>query len=313
MATYTTLDRTIIEKLLENYDVGNVVNCTPLAGGKANSSIVITTERGRFVLSVCDEKNSDEITSLTSILEYLHEHDFPATRIIRTLSARPLIEYDRKPVYLKEYIEGTVIEPLTASMVYQVGVCLARLHSIPPHPDLLDYFSYGVESFHEVIEMEPPNNYSAWLRARSGAINKGCEGNLPRGFIHGDLFADNMLFSGGNLVAFLDFEEACNYFLLFDLGMCATGCCTIDGRFSQELAASLMSGYQSMRKLTPLEQQLLQLHIEYGAVATSFWRYRQYNIRYPNDGHPTLYKEMSGLAEQIRDIPHDVFLQKVFG
>ncbi|MFW2368577.1 MAG: homoserine kinase [Desulforhopalus sp.] len=313
MATYTTLDRKTVEELLEHYDVGDIVHFTPMEGGKANSSIVVTTKRGRFVLSVCDEKNSAEIGSLTSILEYLYKHDFPTTRIIRTRSTESLIEYDGKPVYLKEYIEGTVKEPLSSPMVQQVGACLARLHQIPPHADLLDFFSYGIESFDEVVDLKPPNDFSTWLATKAGFIKKGCGEDLPRGFIHGDLFSDNMLFSKDTLVAILDFEEACNYFLIFDIGMCAAGCCTVDGRFSQDLAAALISGYQSMRMLTPPEQQFLQLHIEYGAVATSFWRYRQYNIRYPNLGCRTLYKEMSELADQVRAIPQEVFFRNIFG
>ena len=188
MATYTTLDSSIVENLLEHYNIGELQRHTPLAGGKANSSSVITTERGQFVLSVCDEKNSNEIGSLTAILEYLHEHDFPTTRIVRTKSARPFIKYEGKPVYLKEYIEGTVKEVLTPSMIFQVGSCLARLHNIPPHGDLLGFFSYGVESFKEVVDVEPPNEFSTWLRSRTGAIEQGCEDDLPRGFIHGDLF-----------------------------------------------------------------------------------------------------------------------------
>lgn len=313
MATYTTLDRRTIDTLLENYDVGSVVRFTPLAGGKANSSIIITTRRGRFVLSVCDEKNSDEIEKLTSLLEYLQDYNFPSTRIIRTRSGRQQIEYRGKPVYLKEYIEGRVAEPLSPSMACQTGTWLARLHAIPPHPELSGHFSYGIESFREVLEMQPTNDYSAWLSARAEYIGGGCVEGLPRGFIHGDLFADNMLFTANTLVAILDFEEACNYFLLFDLGMCAAGCCTVDGHFSQELAAALVSGYQAGRKLTPLEQQHFQLHIEYAAAATSFWRYRQYNIRYPKVNNSMLYQEMSHLAEEVRSIPRDVFRQNVFG
>lgn len=181
MATYTTLDRNTIENLLEHYDIGHLVHCESLAGGKANSSNVITTDRGQFVLSVCDEKNSDEIGSLTAILEYLHEHDFPTTRIVRTQSERPLIEYEGKPVYVKEYIEGLVREQLTPEMIYQVGSCLARLHTIPPHKDLPDLFSYGVESFKEVVEIEPPNEFSSWLASRAETIKNGCEDDLPKG------------------------------------------------------------------------------------------------------------------------------------
>lgn len=313
MATYTTLDRYQIERLLKNYDVGPLLHFEALSGGKANSSIIISSGKGRFVLSVCDEKESGEIDSLTAILEYLDEHDFPTTRIVRTVSGRSMVALGDKPVYLKEYIEGRVETEFSPSMVHQVGMVLARLHEVPTHHKLPQEFAYGIEAFDEIVCGESRGGYPEWLLEKKELIKGACSEDLPRGFVHGDLFSDNILFMDNKLVAVLDFEEACIYFLLFDLGMCVTGCCTVNGRFSLDLAAELIHGYQSVRKLQPLEQQLLQLHIEYGAVATSFWRYRQYNQRYPEAGQSMLYKEMTVLAEEVHDIPEGKFIKKIFG
>ena len=190
MATYTTLDRPEIEKLMRNYDVGALLHFEPLAGGKANSSIIISTGKGRFVLSVCDEKESVEIDNLTSILEYLDDHNFPTTRIVRTTSGLPMIMLGDKPVYLKEFIEGGVESEFSPSMACQVGAVLARLHGIPIYRKLPQTFAYGIEAFGEVLDADIPGEYPGWLRQRMDFIKGGCLENLPKGFIHGDLFSE---------------------------------------------------------------------------------------------------------------------------
>ena len=49
---------------------------------------------------------------------------------------------------------------------------------------------------------------------------------LPGGLIHGDVFPDNTLFrAGGELVALLDFQDAGEDALLFDLAMTIHGFC----------------------------------------------------------------------------------------
>ena len=42
--------------------------------------------------------------------------------------------------------------------------------------------------------------------------------------------------------------------------------------------------------------------MEYAAVAGAFWRFRQYNIRYPDKEKAGNYKELSGLADQMHEM-----------
>lgn len=311
MATYTTLSTETIRELLQNYDLGELQNSEILEGGQANSSCTIKTENGKYVLSVCDDKNEQEITLLTSTLDHLNNHGFRTSRLVKTTDGRGYISYQGKPVYVKEYIDGTVEESLSAEMFEQIGQGLAKLHKVPVFPQLPDVFSYGIQSFSEAMDRE--GEYPSWLREKAEQLARGINDELPRGFVHGDLFYDNILFDRGKLAAILDFEEACHYFLVFDIGMCIAGSCSQQNNFSIESAASLVKGYQSVRPLEKLEKEVLQLHIMYGAIATSFWRYRQFNITYPNVGKTETYKIMVKLAKQVENIPTIDFYQTMFG
>ena len=76
--------------------------------------------------------------------------------------------------------------------------------------------------------------------------------------------------------------------------------------------SALCEGYQKIRQLSVTEKSLLKRFIEYGATATAFWRYRQYNIRLPGIGKEKAYEEMMKLAIHIDSIPDSFFIKQVF-
>jgi len=311
MANYTVLTSQIIKRLLQKYDIGELFEFQIMDGGQANSSYIISTDQGKYVLSVCDEKSEKEIRLLTSTLVHLNSHGFRTSRLIETREAAGFIDYEGKSVYIKEYIEGQVEKTLSPEMLFQVGRELAELHKVPVPSNLPEIYSYGIERFTEVTSRN--DDFSIWLKDKTRQLQRCLNDDLPRGFVHGDLFYDNILFNDGKLTAVLDFEEVCNYFLLFDLGMCAAGSCSVEEKLSMDSTASLVEGYQSVRKLEKLEKELLQLHIIYGAVATSFWRFRQFNIVHPNIGKNHVHGEMVNLADNVNGISEIDFHQKVFG
>ena len=312
MANITVLTSQEIEDVLGRYNLGALLSCAPMDGGLANSSVKIVTQSGTYVLSVCDEKEMHEIERLCAVLEYLENHHFPTTRVVQTRNGESFIDYQEKPLYVKQYIAGEVVEKLNSLQLGEIGAALARLHEIPPYPGLHNKFSYGIECFDELKGRASADNYHRWLTSCRKRVEEARSEPLPRGFVHGDLFFDNMLFANGSLVALLDFEEACDYFSIFDLGMTAVGCCAPGGSFSLEMAAALVEGYQSRRRLEDKERRLLQLHIEYGAAATSFWRYRQYNIRNPDPQMKDHYLAMVEIAQQVQSIDNQEFMESMY-
>lgn len=312
MANYTKLSNNDINRLTSYYDMGSIIEVESLDGGLANSSVKIKTQNGIYTLSICDEKNMEEIECLTTVLRYLEKYDFPTTHVIKTKECQPVIEYAGKPVYVKRFIEGEVYRQLDSDMVYQLGEKLGLLHLIPPHRALATKFSYGIESFNEASSWPEKSDFGQWIKEKHIFLEGSMRRDLPKGFIHGDLFHDNCLFTKQKLVAILDFEEACFYYNLFDLGMCAIGSCSPDGLLSLELVKSLVSGYQNIRELDSIEKDQLQVFTEYPAIATSFWRYRQYHIRNPDKANAGRHLEMKSIADQVHSIPSESFFKAVF-
>ncbi|MBU0972795.1 MAG: homoserine kinase [Proteobacteria bacterium] len=306
MADYTHLTPEIIKELIREYDLGELVSMAPLDGGQANSSVKINTRAGAFTLSVCDEKNQEDIRNLTRVLTHLEAHKFPCTRLVTTRDATPFIHYDGKPVYVKAFIEGEVCPNLSPKMLVQVGTAMAKLHGLDPVPGMAGHFPYGLQSFDEIFDTSHP--YVDWLRGKKKFLETAIDPAMKKGVIHGDIFWDNLVFSHGRLTAVLDFEEACTYYTLFDMGMAAVGCCAPRGSLSMDRIKQLITGYQQVCPLTKPEKKQLKIFVEYAAVSASFWRFRQYNLRYFSSAKKDNYRELSILADQVHAMDAGCFL-----
>ncbi len=298
MADYTLLKNEDIETILKQYDLGDLNSATPLSGGQANSSYRLSTTRGRYTLSVCDEKTTEEVHTLTRVLTHLEVHNFPATRLVSPINNNKFITFNDRPVYIKQYLEGEVVRKIDGPMLEQVGDAIGQLHALPTPEYLPTAVVYGLDHFEEIRTADISHPFKGWLMDKKNWLESELDLTMVRGLIHGDIFWDNLLFDKGKLTALLDFEEVCQYFLLYDLGMAAVGCCSSEGSFNAEKITWLLKGYQKRHPMAVNEKAQFIPFLAYAATTTAFWRFRQYNLRYPDSNLAKSYKEMVALADQ---------------
>jgi Ser/Thr protein kinase RdoA (MazF antagonist) len=144
MATYTSVHETDLNRLLTRYDLGPLASIEALKGGQANSSFKLHTQRGVFVLSICDEKPFPKVVTLTNLLNLLEEKKFPTSRVVKTLDGGSVVELNGKPAFIKTFIPGDVPKQTNPTMIFQVGRCLGQLHRIPAPNDIPRQISYGL-------------------------------------------------------------------------------------------------------------------------------------------------------------------------
>jgi homoserine kinase type II len=265
MAIYTQLNQQDIQSLADNYDL-KIVEFSPLYVGNSNSSYILKTQQASYVLTVCDDKEFDEVFKMGQLLLFLEAHNMPCNRLISPVNSEILTTFATadgvKPVMLKAYIEGQVVEQLDETMLSQVGRQAARLNQIPSPDYLPTNHPYGRHFFPRVMGLKTDAKYESWLAEEIDYLEQHIAPNLPRGLIHGDLFYDNLLFdplSGmpGGFKAIIDFEEACHYHLIFELGMGILGACVNDITVDLDKARALVNGYQQVRPLTQIEKEKL--------------------------------------------------------
>lgn len=301
MADYTQLTPEELDHFLSKYDLVPPVSITPQEGGQANSSFRVSTGSGDLMLSVCDEKNKSEIDKLTRLLAHLRAHGFPTSTPVETRDHTYVHTFGAKPVYLKTFSPGQVTQEITPAMATGVGRAMARLHKIPAPNELPPRFCYGIQTFDEVIQRDITHPFREWLSRQKSFLDTHLDPTMDKALIHGDIYWDNLVFQGEELAAVLDFEEACFYFRLFDLAMCMVGCCARNGKFDRDLVRALVRGYETAFPLSDREKAQLTVFVVYAAAAGAFWRFRQYNIRYPLPDRQDDYKALAVLADQARN------------
>ncbi len=309
MALYAPLDRTALESLARRFGIAEVTSFSVMDGGLENTSYYIETSSAKYVLTLWDQKPLEQVTILAKLLVYLTDHGFPTSRVVVPPKEPVVILHDEKPVILKHYVDGEVAADLTGNLLARLGEELARLHESPAPSYIPQSFPYGRNHFPEVTCCALNHAYIGWLSEKNRYLQERIPQHLPKALIHGDVFFDNMIVKGDQLMAIIDFEEACHYYRNFDLGMVLVGACRDRHGISFEKAGRFIHGYQKETTLLSIEQDSLKVFSVYAAVATSFWRFRQYHLRRPEPRHYDKHVEMQTLADTISEYPDSRFTE----
>ncbi len=310
MAQYIKLQENEIIEVLRTYNLEQI-DYEPIEEGAGNTSYLVRTTQGEYVLTIFEIENI-RIVNLCKLLNMLEEHMFSTTRIEKMANGNEITNIGGKSAMLKPVIAGQVVKDLDEDMIAQVGAAMARLHQLPIPDYLPDRHAYGIETFHQAIDQGFNLEYENWLAQRYDFLMQTIPSGLPRGLIHGDVFYDNVLFDGKKFKAIIDFEEACQYYKVFDLGMAVVGLCTEESKVRLPKVRSLVNGYQKIRVLERAEKEILQLFVGYAAIATSSWRFWKYNIDTPIAELSDKHWEMVNIAKDASAIPNEKFMNAVF-
>lgn len=310
MVKYSQLQENDIQEIANNYEL-TVIDFESIEGGSGNSNYLLHAEQGKFVLTVFEIDLARAI-SMGKLLLYLEEFDFPAIRLYPLAKGDPTTTYLGKPIIIKPYIFGQVCKELDATMLGQAGMAMASLHQIPAPDFLPEVHDYGLEAFSNAIGQNIDPEFETWLAERRAYLERNISPGLPRGLIHGDLFYDNLLFEGNKFKVIIDFEEACRYYKVFDLGMGVLGLCVEGTKVNLAKTRALVIGYQKIRSLAEQEKECLQLFAEYAAIATSYWRFWKFNIHSPIAEKADKHWQMVAIARNVSAIPKAQFMEAVF-
>ena len=302
MARYTTVSPIELARIVAQYPIGTAQELEEIPGGFGNSNFKLTTTTGEFLLKICDEKDPIELNMQIALLQHLHQHAYPTVYPILTNDQKPLIHESFGSVILYPFLQGTSPQP-SPKILAQLGKALGKLHCIPPITGL-PHFAMGISQmrpfFQEVQDTQfATHPFVESLNSELESMEPQLDAPLPKGLLHGDLFLDNTLFEGEQLVAILDFEEGCYDTLLIDIGMTIIGCCyTPQHKLDIEAARRFLDAYHAVRPLTEAEWEHLDCFVHYAALSIAFWRFRQFNIRRPDASRANTYQEMITRSKQ---------------
>ncbi len=306
MAQYTTLSPEELADIVSQYSIGIPLKTEDIPGGYGNSNFKLTTSDGVYLLKICDEKDIIELQLQVSILEHLKQHEYPTVYPIPQKCGNILHTTQNYSVMIFPYIKGDTPNP-SRKVLTQIGEALAQLHCIFSL-DNLPKFPMGLAQITPYLDEVKETHFGThpfhtWLKSELEWIGPELDRPLPTGLLHGDLFLDNTLFKGEKMLAILDFEEVCYDTFLIDVGMTIIGCCyTAQHQLDMDSVVGFLDAYNSIRSLTDEEWSSLDTFVHYAALSIAFWRFRQFNIRHPNDKNSDSYLEMITRSDNWQSI-----------
>jgi len=253
-------------------------SCERIVISDRNALAWVTTPSGRLLAkwSVAPER-FPRLSQIARLTHWLDGKGLPVAAPVQSLDGRLQVEVDEVSMCLQRVIEGDLLNVDDAEQVQAAGAILARLHhalAAYPHAD-------------QVVRPEGrPKPLAArvtgWLDSASERVPeaardalRGLVGDAPADqpamqLVHGDFRSSNVLCAGPRIAAVIDFEEARLDHCIDELARSAVmlGTRFRDwGPVSAEVRTMFLSGYQSVRRLTPYEASWWDVLVLWYALA----------------------------------------------
>ena len=298
---YTTLNNQSVQQILQQFDIAPLVKWEILKGGSANTNHLIETTEQKYVLTICDSKTFEATKILVDLLKHLANHHFKTSKVIANKAGESIHFFNNKPIILKEYIVGKVIRNHTDDTLEQIGQTIAKLHLIPSPDYLSKPASCGTEILSQ-LKNEISHPFVDWLDEMHVYVKNNIDHDLPKTLVHRDIFFSNVIIDNEDQPIIFDFEEACYYYRMYDIGMAIIGLCNEQGTINFSKVDKLIHGYEQITILEVREKEMMPFFIGYAATFIASWRFCQFRLITPTLSSQNTYLEMKKIASEMRFI-----------
>ncbi|HEY8942854.1 MAG TPA: homoserine kinase [Polyangiaceae bacterium] len=270
-----------------------IVHAEPLSAGSVNSNFRFRGDDGALYFArIYEEQGFEGARTEIDLLTALHGEGVPVVRPLLTRDGAGTTEFAGKPFVLFPWVEGEwlCLRRVTPERCRTLGAALARVHLASPRvgslpqgrfrpPDMLERLTKVEAS--GVRELDPfvariREAYARYLEQRR---------ELPSGVCHGDLFRDNVLWSGERLAALLDFESASWGCFAYDLMVTALAWCYTDS-LQLDRVRALFEGYASVRIPSAAERESLEVEGALACLRFATTRITDFELRTPPGARP---------------------------
>lgn len=286
MSVFTKVAHAELVEFLRSYPVGELIGFQGIGEGVENTNYFVDTTDGRWVLTLFERLNHQDLPFFLGLMDHLASRGFPGAMPARTRQGQNLTVLNGKPAALVRRLVGQSVLFPTLEQCAQVGRALGDLHVLGA--------SYGGRCSNTRGAAWRETTGRALLAQTDAAQRALIEDELraqawlplqqlPQGVIHADLFRDNVLFVEERLTGVIDFYYACHDALLYDLAVtCNDWCCEADGRPNPARWQALVTAYRSRRELTEGEIGAWPLTLR--AAALRFYLSRLWDWTFPREG-----------------------------
>jgi homoserine kinase type II len=215
-----------LERVLEHYPLGSLTDAHRLQQGSMNENWVITTSRGRFFVKRRHPSYHHQglIRAQHALIEHLRRQRFPAPTLVTTLADETFLTLGDQWYEIQEFIDGEPYDHHRVAHLEQAAITLGLYHrgvrgfgarAFNALPDL-----YSPATANRLLQRLIENGRSDRDPSLSDVVRRleaevhdladhfGRHPTPPRLVIHGDYYADNLIFNGDRIVGVVDYDRA---------------------------------------------------------------------------------------------------------
>jgi homoserine kinase type II len=282
MAVITPLSAAQIDGIMRAYGM-RALRIDPIAEGATNTLYRLLTTRGRFVLRLTERGGEDDVRRELDVLRRLVGRQVPA--VIPAAGGKPFIWAFNKPAVLFKELPGAVVPKAALSLdqLTAVGRWMAETHAVEAPDDLpltryhpATFLTAHVAPAREALQARHPALVEAIDTLYAGGDLPSAFDELPQAIVHGDLFAENLLFHREGGPSVVDLETAGRGPRLLDLAIAVFACAFDDaqGAYDPERVEALINGWSERRRATPEEVERWSLALRVATIRCAFTRAR---------------------------------------
>ena len=312
MAVFTPVSRAQLEQWLQGYALGALHDFEGIASGIENTNFFVTTDAGRFVLTLFERLSHDQLPFFLGMMQHLAHRGVPCPDPVPDRDGELLGELNGKPAALVTRLAGRVNMHPGPAHCAQVGDLLARMHlaSRDFAGDLpnLRGLTWWRETAPRVTGFLA--SADAALLADELAAQEHFHGirayrELPRSAVHADLFRDNVLFeedeAGPRIGGAIDFYFAGVDTWLYDLAVTVNDWCCDDetGALEPARGEALIGAYTAHRRPSEAEARAWPMMLR--SAALRFWLSRLYDLHLPRPAEIVTPKDPEQYARILRE------------
>lgn len=267
MAVYTQVNDSDLAAFLDDYEVGHAVSFKGIAEGVENSNYFLQTSQASFILTIYEKRaNADDLPYFLNMMEHLAGQGLPSPLPVKDRYGETLKTLLGKPACLITFLTGVSVDDPTPDHCAALGDMLAKMH--------LALSDFQTERSNDLSIMgwqglakqtmdradETKSGLGNIIAEELDFLARHWPATLPKGTIHADLFADNVLFHGHDITGVIDFYFGCTDFLAYDIAVCINAWAfSSDHEFVPERAKRLCERYDLVRRLSADEINALPI------------------------------------------------------
>ena len=272
MAVYTKLSIEEISNITKHYKLGNLETYQGIEEGIENTNYLLVTSKEKYILTIFEKRvNEKDIPFFVNVMKYLNRNSFFCPNPIEDMNGNLINEIKKKKYIVVNFLDGKgKIKPTTKDCI-SLGKTLADMHNKTKNFTEIRNNSLSIDGWERLykkickdiskVELNKLDKLLLFdMEERLNFCYENWPKNLPKGFIHGDIFPDNVFFKNNEICGIIDFYFSCTDFLIYEIAIALNAWCfDNEKKFNFEKAQSLVKGYNSKKKITIKELKAISI------------------------------------------------------